>query len=304
MGFLYTSAVIKSVTDESKRIIYAKISDSVLDRDGEIIRLSAWRDGDLKNFIERSGALLLSHSYKELPIGSIQKFDKTSDGLFMEAKIIKGTAAADEAWAVIQQIGKIGFSVGFKPRRAEEIPVQKLEPREKDSAINAGFGLRDRIKVYTDVELLEVSLVSVPSLPSATLLAYKSGKLKNSMLKWACKVVCDDTGCCVISQQNIMKDIADLKRGVEKERISINISRAVREGIKEAFLDEQVEKRFNQLVMNSLNPKKIEPEMPSDEEIRDIIDKTLKNLLQPDNLKKTLDNSIKLLLLRHRGKMV
>ena len=185
----FIGAFITKVKDRDERIIYARASQDTLDRDGEIIRLSAWKDAQLNEFLERSGALLVSHNYAKLPVGRILRFDKRTDGLYFEAQLIKGTEAADEAWAVISQTGKCGFSVGFRPNEFTNIPVRMLEDRERESALKAGLSSGDSVLVYTDVELLEISLVSVPALPTATLIAYKAGALTDGMLCKACKEI-------------------------------------------------------------------------------------------------------------------
>jgi len=184
---LYVGAVIKGIKSEPERIIRARVSDAVLDRDGEIIRVSAWKDKGLDAFLENSGALLISHKYEKLPIGKILKFWKAADGLYMEAQIIKGTEAAEEAWAVIQQVGKIGFSVGFIPKDWDDLKVSELATRERESCLQAGRKDTDKIRVYTHVELLEISLVSVPSLATATLISYKAGKIRSPEICQACR---------------------------------------------------------------------------------------------------------------------
>jgi phage head maturation protease len=264
---LYTSAVIKSVKDEGKRIIYAKISDAVLDRDGEIIRLSAWRTDQLNEFLENSGALLLSHQYQKLPIGKILRFDKKSSGLYMEAQIIEGTEAAEEAWTVISQIGKIGFSVGFRPRKYKEIQVSNLELREKESAINAGFGLGDQIRVWTDVDLLEVSLVSVPSLASATLQAYKSGKLKNAILKKACQGICDTS-----DTKNIAITIPREAIAQATEASLLKMKRKLA-----AFDDEEIDLRDREAVAEAIGKA-----------VEEVLPKTIEKMLSPERVQKEI----------------
>ena len=271
----YIGAVIKEVRDESKRIIRARISDETLDRDREIIRLSAWDMSQLDEFIENSAALLLSHAYQTLPIGKILNFTKAgsdtkSPGLYMDAKILKDTVAADEAWEVISQIGKIGFSVGFVPKGYRNLKVSQLTEREKASCLKVGLGSMDTVKVFIDVELFEVSLVSVPSLPTATLISYKAGKLKNGALQKACRdIITHDKKPLNPAEKlhaevnKINESLKELKQ-IQKERLKVAAREiAIESQIRRMFSTKDAKMVLKKAIEVSLEKLKEEPECQS-----------------------------------------
>ena len=291
---IHTKAVVKEIKDEAERIIYAKVSDEVIDRDNEIIRLSAWRTDQLRDFLKNSGALLISHNYQSLPVGSVKRLSKKSDGLYMEAQLIRGTAAADEAWTVISQIGKIGFSVGFIPKGVADVNVDQLKPREKESAIAAGFGPRDKIRVITSADLLEISLVSVPSLASSMLLSYKSGKLKNAMLKEACRVVCDGDTCRVVPG-DIVGELKGMRDDLKVIKKGQNIERAIHAGVSAALQG----RGFDGMVQQSLKkPGDIDITKEEIEEmVNKVVPEVIEDVLSPERIK----GMIKLAIDKMRG---
>jgi len=184
----FITAYTKGVKDEDKRIIFAKASDGMIDRDKEIIRVSAWTKEGLKSFMANP-VLLLSHNYQGLPIGKVLRLDQRSDGLYFEAKIIKGTEKADEVWETIKQIGVCAFSVGFISNDGKETKVGLLDEEEKNSCLKAGLTISSNVYVHTKVELLEISLVSVPSCPTCLLVNYKAGKIRTKSLQDTCRGV-------------------------------------------------------------------------------------------------------------------
>jgi len=165
--------------DEEKREITAFASTPRLDRDREIIRADAW---DLASF-KKHPVLAISHAYEKLWLGKITEITPTSDGLFFRAVFAK-TAAAEEVWQLIKSTNMAAFSVGFLPIASENVPVRKLAPAEQKAAIAAGIAMDGSVRVYSKVELLEISVVSVPSNTSATLLSWK-GLAKTAELRAA-----------------------------------------------------------------------------------------------------------------------
>jgi HK97 family phage major capsid protein/HK97 family phage prohead protease len=121
------------------------LSDETVDRYGDVIKLSAWK---LANF-KRNPIVLFNHD-NNFPIGRWENIGVRNGGL--RAKFVPaapGTSARiDEINSLRAQGILKATSVGFKPLKAE--------PR-KD-----GRGLD-----YTEAELLETSIVSVPANPNA-----------------------------------------------------------------------------------------------------------------------------------------
>lgn len=256
----FITAHTKSIKDEDKRIIYAKASDGLVDRDKEIIRVSAWTEQGLKNFMANP-VLLLSHNHQDLPIGKVLKLDQERDGLYFEAKIMKGTERADEAWEMIKQIGVCAFSVGFMSHKGKGVIIAMLDPEEKESCLKAGLSVASSVYVHTKVELLEISLVSVPSCPTCLLINYKAGKIKTKGLQDACKDVMVNGGLELRSVDSMRSELRKIEQEIEtlrkewgvvprtKETIALEkvVDRVIEEGSIKKILGEAIEQTLDNL---------------------------------------------------------
>jgi len=170
--------------DRKERTVTAWASQAIIDRDRELILASAWRKPGATAAFEKHPVLLVAHAYHSLPIGKVIKLEKPDMGLKFTAKFAS-TAAAVEAFDLIVELeGIAAFSVGFIPRDWNDVLAKDLKA--------AGFDIgtipeTEKIRTYTDVELLEISLVSIPANPAATAIgaAYRSGKVKTKELSAA-----------------------------------------------------------------------------------------------------------------------
>jgi len=148
--------VYKSYRAETKAVegqegyIKAVVSTDAIDRDGEVILMSAW--GKTLNEFLKHPVLLSSHDYNDLTkqLGEWVDLKVTDKGLEGIAKyyINKGNAEADWGYELAKR-GKSAYSVGFMSNDYVEGGTSQdgYEPK----------------RTYTDVELLEISQVSVPS---------------------------------------------------------------------------------------------------------------------------------------------
>lgn len=136
--------VEKSDKEEDGVLDVSVASANVVDRDGEIINQDGW---DLRNF-KKNPQLLWAHNIREVkpPLGKVSKIWFEGEG---RAKVMKFKALFDMedtfAADIFRKIKKgflNAFSVGFMPL-------------EKDGI------------TYTKAELLEISVVPVPSNPAA-----------------------------------------------------------------------------------------------------------------------------------------
>jgi HK97 family phage prohead protease len=145
--------VFKSYRAETKELegqdgmVRAIVSTEAMDRDGEVIKTSAWGN-TIKSFMNHP-VLISSHEYNDLTrqIGEWVSLEVTDKGLEGVAKyyIDKGNAEADWGYELAKQ-GKAAYSVGFMAYEFEE-----------------GKGDNDPKRTYTNVELLEISQVTIPS---------------------------------------------------------------------------------------------------------------------------------------------
>lgn len=134
--------------DESNFSAEFTASTPAVDRDKEIILPTAW---NFKNFL-KNPVLVNAHDYGDINniLGKVDVW-VDSEGLHGKATYFvgQGNKSADWAWSLVRN-GLASFSVGF---------IEK-ESKPGDGEIR---------KVYTKVELLEISQVVVPANPEAVI---------------------------------------------------------------------------------------------------------------------------------------
>jgi len=159
--------------DADKAEIYAWASKAVIDRTNELITGEAWMHADSTRGFEQSGSpLLIAHDYQTYPpLGRVTKLEKSHEGLKFRAKIAK-TDVGRQVARYISDCGSAAFSVGFEGIAAEDWQTEKMA--------KAGFDTSevttDKVRVWTHCRLLEISMVSVPALSSATIIGEKYAK--------------------------------------------------------------------------------------------------------------------------------
>lgn len=162
---------IKEV-DKEKSTVTAKISDQTLDRHGDIILISAWAKG--LNDFKKHPVLLSSHSYGSLQsqIGKIDKVwvDEKEKALMAKMTYFTNAGNPEADWGFkLAEMGQAAYSVGFMVKKAvsswtndedeiKEILSQNGIKLKRDEKVN---------RIFTEVNLLENSHVTVPANPSA-----------------------------------------------------------------------------------------------------------------------------------------
>lgn len=124
-------------------------STSDIDRDGEIIDAKGW---DLKNF-KKNPVIMYAHDYRTLPIGKASKVWISSDNKLKNTVEFPPEGTYEFA-DIVERLVDTGYlrteSVGFIPKQWED-----------------GDGDKAPKRTYIKQELLEISLVPVPSNPNA-----------------------------------------------------------------------------------------------------------------------------------------
>lgn len=148
----YYKVEVKDI-DTQKNTLTAVISTSKVDRDGDIVDPEAFKKR-IKSYKEHP-VLLSSHDYRTLTkqIGKavdISVEDKAVNAKF-EYFVGQGNPEADWAWFLAQK-GIASFSIGFMGHAFEWIKEKDAEGNERITG-----------RKFTDIELLEVSQVLVPS---------------------------------------------------------------------------------------------------------------------------------------------
>lgn len=145
LGLDFASCEVKQLADDELLMIGSTDTE---DRDGEVIDPKAW---DLKNY-KKNPVILPAHDYRQPAIGRADEV-KIKDGKLTFK--IKFPPEGDNPVAdVYRKLYKGGFmsasSVGFFPKQWVD-----------------GDGKKNPWRTWTEVELLELSLVSVPANPEA-----------------------------------------------------------------------------------------------------------------------------------------
>jgi hypothetical protein len=157
---------IKSI-DEKNFTLEAVVSDETIDRYGEVIKVDSWKKrlGRYK----ASPVLITSHNYDKLTnqIGKAEKVYISDGKLMCKFKyfINEGNEEADWGWKLASKFGMAAYSVGFLP--------YEYEDKEYDEDVKKG---KKPCRIFTDVELLEVSQVLIPANPSAMAKSMESEK--------------------------------------------------------------------------------------------------------------------------------
>lgn len=145
-----TFKAVDSEEGEEELIIEGAASTDNIDRMGDIIEGKAWDEKALNAY--RQNPIILAFHNHEKPVGRALDVKNTGKGLSLKAKISKG---APEVWHLVKDGVLKAFSVGFIVKDADY-------DKEKD------------IFLIKEVELLEVSVVSVPANPYTTFNVSKS----------------------------------------------------------------------------------------------------------------------------------
>ncbi len=158
-----TGAHLK-IADEEKRIIEGYASTKDIDRMEEIILPKAF-ERSLPEFM-KNAQMFYGHQtggWNGLgkPIGKWLESKIDERGLWVRGKISKATQEAEEVWTLIKEDILKALSVGFIPKKSEY---------DEDT----------KIRTWTDLDLLEISVVPIPANPKALI---EQAKAKNLEIK-------------------------------------------------------------------------------------------------------------------------
>lgn len=172
------SAEVKNIDPEGKRVTGVLASSSSLDRDEEIILAEAWNIEAFK----RNPIFLFAHASRsddpQNILGRVENVQKTTAGLvadFAYDTDINPKAAL--VFAQVQRGTMRAYSVGFIPKGwvTDYSPREQIDalPEPARKALESGKAF----VVYTNVELIEISQVPVPSNPDAMIASAKSARM-------------------------------------------------------------------------------------------------------------------------------
>lgn len=139
----------KSV-DPEKKVVKALVSTFDWDRTNERFAPGAW---DLENF-KKNPVVLWGHDNTKPPIGKAVAIEETEAGLVAETVFDDQSEYAMNVFSLYERGFLNAFSVGFLPKPDNGFMMEERQGGRKGV-------------VYTDIELLEYSAVSIPANPGA-----------------------------------------------------------------------------------------------------------------------------------------
>jgi len=157
----------KSEINEVEQSIIGWGSKPTADRDRELIEASAWNLDVYKS----NPVLMLSHDYASPPIGKILWVKADETGLKFKARFAN-TERGREIYSLYKDDIMKAFSVGFSPKKVDTQPDKDMKYK--------GMNLK---KVFKEVDLIEISCVSIPSNSGALVEYVKSGKIRTKSLQ-------------------------------------------------------------------------------------------------------------------------
>lgn len=143
---------------------YASVFDNI-DEAGDRIERGAFRQ-TLESFRQaaRQPPLLWQHDVKQ-PIGALREIYEDASGLFVRGVLFtQDIGRAREAWKLMKEGVVTGLSIGYRARQSFR--------DEKTGA-----------RVLTDIELLEISMVTFPANTQARAVALKSALVSGRLPK-------------------------------------------------------------------------------------------------------------------------
>lgn len=259
---------VKKVGDRKYEFI-ASTADQ--DRDGEVIDVNGW---DLKNF-KKNPVIMFAHDYRTLPIGRATKIGVRDGKLVNNVEFPpEGTY---EFADIVERLVGAGFlkteSVGFMPKKWEDGDGGEKSPR----------------RTYTKQELLEISIVPVPSNPNALMNAVKEGVITTKQLQTITEPdnSYDDTEVKKpkeVSQEEIKDEIDYLTLLIQENGISEKLFESMGELIAECQEPMEFEVRLsgNDIPVEDTAAKDttvVVDNTANDERLKLIIAQTVKNVI-------------------------
>jgi HK97 family phage prohead protease len=145
--------IVREVQKGRRRVVGWASYRSV-DRYDSLIQPEGIKRG-LTNYMKHP-VMLLGHEYdasKVLPLGGMREVRAEKDGLWVEGEVSAAHPQADHVLGLAEE-GLLAWSIGFM------IPEGGVRDPNEEEIRTYGKGLK---RVITEVEILEISLVSVPA---------------------------------------------------------------------------------------------------------------------------------------------
>lgn len=183
---------------------------TTVDRVGDIILEEAWVKGGLVNYLKNP--IVLAYHKHDTPIGVVTGHSVNEKGLKIEAKIFK---AAGNVYSLIKNEVLRTFSVGFRTKEAD-------------------YDVETDIFVIKDLELMEVSVVSIPANADSTFSVRKSFETDELYNSFKSSFI-EDTS--TVNTENVSDDNSDNNEEIKMPDKSIDEKAQMRAQIKKEMED-------------------------------------------------------------------
>ncbi len=169
----YTAEKDKTEIKKKERAVISYISTGIKDRDGEMLM----PEGVLLENYQKNPVVPFAHDYRTVPPAKNMWIKKDEKGLVAKTVFAKNQRADEYYQAYTEDVGGTGpllnaFSVGFIPLEWENTDKKAME---KDPDLPK--------RIYNKWELLEYSLVPIPSCHEALTIAIEKGLISERLKK-------------------------------------------------------------------------------------------------------------------------
>lgn len=152
MKFLAPTFYIKSTSDEGHIEGYASVFN-VVDEQGDNVVYGAFKKAIEKfKSTNKMPKMLWQHDTKK-PIGVWEDLEETEHGLFVKGRILLDLKYGREAWSLLKNKAIDGLSIGYRTTKRTKVKNSNL---------------------LNDIDLLEISIVTFPACPDASVETVKS----------------------------------------------------------------------------------------------------------------------------------
>jgi HK97 family phage prohead protease len=143
----------KKISEDGYFEGYASVFN-VLDHQGDIILPGAFRKTLKKGNLDKNLKMLWQHDM-EKPIGIWEHIIEDGYGLYVKGRLLMDISLAKEAYTLLKAGVVDGLSIGYTP-------------------VHSHFDASQKAKCLTDVDLLEISLVTFAANPKAKVTSVKN----------------------------------------------------------------------------------------------------------------------------------
>jgi HK97 family phage prohead protease/HK97 family phage major capsid protein len=254
---------IKAVdSDDEVLQIEGFANTTTVDRVGDIILEEAWTKGGLDNYLKNP--IILAYHNHDRPIGKMVDYAVNNNGLKITAEIIK---SAGEVYSLIKSGVLKTFSVGFRTKDAD-------------------YDTDTDLFVIKDLELMEVSVVSIPANADSIFSVKKSFETDEDYTSFKAEFVKDTS---TVIAEEVSNDNSEIEEKI-MPKTQAEIEAELRAKIEKEINDEAARKADLAKEVTSVVETQLEGTMVTVSEQVDGLKKEIEDRLADDS--KTMQEAL------------